>query len=70
MAGWYYGLSDNFKEQLSPVLEITDTWGFEIYYNFEITPWFHVTPDIQIVQSQREEDDIAVILGVRGVIDF
>jgi hypothetical protein len=70
VAGWYNFLSDNFKDLVSPVIDLRDTWGFELYYNIAINKWLHLTPDIQLVQNEREDDDIAVIPGVRLVIDF
>jgi hypothetical protein len=42
--------------------------GVEIYYNFEINKWLHLTPDLQIVQNEYE--DVAVIPGIRLVMDF
>jgi hypothetical protein len=70
VAGWYNFLSDNFKDLVSPVIDLRDTWGVELYYNIAINKWLHLTPDIQLVQNEREDDDIAVIPGVRLVIDF
>jgi carbohydrate-selective porin OprB len=52
------------------VVDLRDTYGFELYYNFAINKWLHLTPDLQIVQNERERDDIAIIPGVRLVIDF
>jgi len=69
-AVWWNGLSDNFTDLVSPVADLRDLWGVELYYNFEVTPWFHVTPDLQIVQNEFDDDDTAVILGVRGALDF
>jgi porin len=67
---WYSWLSDNFKDLVSPVADLRDTYGFELYYNIAINKWLHLTPDLQIVQNERERDDIAIIPGVRLVIDF
>jgi carbohydrate-selective porin OprB len=47
-----------------------DTWGLELYYNFEINPWLHLTPDLQLVQNDDKDDDFAVIPGIRLVLDF
>lgn len=67
---WYNGLSDNFKDLVSPVVDLQDTWGTELYYNFAINKWLHLSPDLQLVQNQRKADDFAVIPGVRLVLDF
>jgi hypothetical protein len=56
--------------EATPVDELRNTWGFEMYYNYELTPWSHLSADLQLVQNQRKGDDFAIIPGVRMVIDF
>ena len=67
---WYNGLSDNFVDLLASEIELRDTWGFEFYYNLAINKWMYLSPDIQFVQNEREEDSFAVIPGIRLVIDL
>jgi hypothetical protein len=52
------------------VLDLEDIWGAEIYYNVEATPWMHLTADAQLVDNENRDDSMAVILGLRLVIDF
>ena len=70
VAGWKNWLSDNFKDLVSPVIGLRDTWGFELYYNIAINQWLHLSPDLQFIQNERKGDDLAVIPGVRLVMDF
>jgi porin len=70
VSGWHSWLSDNFTDLVEPVADLRDTWGFELYYNVEITPWMHLTADIQYVHNEWKDDDEAVIPGARLVIDF
>jgi porin len=70
IASWYRGLSHNFKDLVSPVIDQEDTWGVEAYYNFAVSPWAHLSADIQIVQNGRTTDDLAIIPGVRLAVDF
>jgi porin len=70
VGGWWNGLSDNFKDLTSPVIDLQNTWGFELFYNFAINKWLHLSPDLQLIENEREDDDLAVIPGVRLVIDF
>jgi len=70
VAGWYNWLSDNYKDLLSPVVGLRDTYGFEIYYNIEINKWLHLSPNLQLVRNERAADDFATIPGVRLVMDF
>ncbi len=41
--------------------------GIECFYNIEITPWLHVSPDLQIIVNPggRDEHDVAVVGGMR-----
>jgi porin len=42
--------------------------GIECYYNIEVTPWMHITPDVQVVVDPGggiENNDVAVVCGVR-----
>lgn len=71
--GYFYnGLNSGFKTLVSaaPGLNIQDVQGFELYYNAAITPWFHLTGDLQVVENQNVADDTAVILGLRASIDL
>jgi porin len=44
--------------------------GVELFYNVAVTPWFHVTPDIQILDPSREQNATAVLVGIRGRLSF
>jgi porin len=70
VAGWYSGLSGNFKDLVSPVIALRDTWGAEIYYSVELIPSVHLSGDLQFIQNQNKGDKIAIIPGVRLVADF
>ena len=71
VGGWWNGLSSNFKDLTSAVgVELRNPWGFEMYYNYELTPWSHLTADLQLVENQNEGDDFAIIPGIRMVVDL
>ncbi len=44
--------------------------GVEIFYDFEVVPSVHITPDIQIVDPGIAAADTAVILGLRVNLTF
>ena len=67
---FWNGLSNQFTDLVSPVLDLRNPWGIEMYYNFALTPWAHLSADLQFAQNQNQGDDVAVIPGVRLVIDF
>lgn len=71
VVGWWNGLSSNVKNLTAAGgLRIRDTWGFEMYYSYALTPWSHLTADLQLVQNQNSDDAFAIIPGVRMMIDF
>ena len=67
--GWYYtGISDEFGPVVSRLLR--DGQGVELYYDVAVTEWFHVTPDLQIVEPNAASLDTAIVPGLRARIDF
>ena len=58
-------LGDDFGLNLSE-----DVWTTELYYNYQINPWLHLSPNVQYAQNENDDDDPAVIIGARLVIDF
>ncbi len=83
VAFWYNWLSDDFKDLVSPVEDLRDFWGVELYYNIALNKWLHLTPGLQFiknehggqpeipfVQKKKSGDDLAIIPGVRLVMDF
>jgi porin len=71
VSGWVNGISENFRDLVSPVDDVRAySWGIEFYYNIEINKYLHLTPDLQLVQNGNEDDDLAVIPGIRLVMDF
>jgi porin len=80
-----FGVGYTFTRYSSPVrdlapvlLPIGNDQAIELFYNVGVTPWFHVTPDLQVVFPAREDTippnrqsiDTALVLGLRAKIDF
>jgi porin len=80
-----FGVGYSFTRYSSPVrdlapvlLPIGNDQAVELFYNFAITPWFNVTPDLQVVFPAREDTlppnresiDTALVLGIRAKINF
>jgi porin len=64
---WFHtSLTSNFKSLVSPVFTLHDVSGFETYYNAAITPWFHLTADLQVVEPADVNNDTALVLGLRA----
>lgn len=47
-----------------------DGQGFEIYYNIALTPWWHLTPDLPVLESAIKQFDTAIVLGLRTEIEL
>ena len=69
-AVFWNGLSDNYEDLVSPVVEVEDAYGFEVYYNVEVNKWLHLGPDLQVVDTELADEDTAVIVGLRLTTDF
>lgn len=66
-------------QTLAPVLlPIGNDDAVEVFYNIAVTPWFRLTPDLQILMPARDRTfppgataiDTAVVFGLRGKIEF
>jgi porin len=68
--GYYYA---NINDDINPVFGLNSEQGVEAYYNIEITPWFHITPDLQIIVNPGggfQNRDVAIVYGLRAQINF
>lgn len=69
--GYYYlKLSDDLPRIVRRRLLRDHDQGGEIFYNIEIAPWLHVTPDLQILGPARRGVDTTVVTGVRIRFEF
>ena len=57
----YLSVSDDLPRVIERRTQ--DEQGMELYYNVAITPWLHITPDLQVVEPTREKVDITVVAG-------
>ncbi len=67
---FYVGLSDGIKDLAPRLVPIRDEHGVDLFYNVAVTPWCHITPDLQVVTPARERVDTSLVLGLRAKIDF
>ena len=63
---FYTGLSSDFHRLASPLINIEDPYGGEIYYNAAVTPWFRLTYDLQLINPGEVANDTAVVAGLRA----
>lgn len=60
----YYYLSTGSANLVSR-LRLNDEWGVEAFYNIALTPWAHLTADVQYIDGAGARSGDAVILGAR-----
>lgn len=83
--GYYYlkvsgDLRDVFPPLLRTRIGLDHEQGVELFYNIAVTPWLHVTPDLQFIDAARNKSPIvgaerksigtAVVAGLRVKVDF
>lgn len=64
---WFHtDLSGEFINLVSPVTALHNVSGIETYYNAAITPWFHLTGDLQVIEPAEINKDTAIVVGLRA----
>jgi porin len=70
-----YGVGYYFfdvSDRLHPY-NLSSEQGVEVFYNIEVTPWLHITPDLQIIQNPGGgigDRDVAIVYGIRMQTSF
>lgn len=44
--------------------------GVELFYNAAVTPWFHVTSDLQVLDPAQSHNATALVVGLRARLSF
>lgn len=44
--------------------------GVELFYNAAVTPWFHLTPDVQVLDPAQQHNATALLVGIRARLSF
>ena len=70
--GYYYL---NMSNDLAGVFQANAEQGIEIFYNIEVTPWLHITPDLQVIidpggNTGAGGRDPAIVYGIRAQMNF
>lgn len=70
VGAFYYNLSDVLEDTFVPAIKFRDEAGIEIYYNYAVTPWLSIGPDIQYIKPARGAFDNALVVGLRMQLRF
>lgn len=66
LACYYIGASNEFGPAPRALLDPQDGVGVELFYNFQVTPWLNVTPDVQFIRpGNRAIANDALVYGLR-----
>ncbi|HSA27657.1 MAG TPA: carbohydrate porin [Phycisphaerae bacterium] len=67
--GYYHA---NISDRIMPEFGLHSEQGVEAYYNIEITPWCHISPDLQVIVDPggASGPDVAVVYGLRMQMTF
>ena len=65
---FYIQLSNEFNRIIER--NFGDSQGAEIFYNVEVKPWLHITPDFQIIEPSSKHVDRTYVAGFRVKMDF
>lgn len=84
-AGYFHNeISSGFRDTVGPLLSVAatfanrartriaieDTDGFEAYYKAQLTPWFALTADLQVITATLSTEDTKLVTGLRGKATF
>jgi len=68
--GYYYVALNN---SISPAFGLHAEQGVELFYNIEVTPWLHISPDLQVIMNPGggfQDRDTAIVYGLRAQMTF
>lgn len=67
--GYYHA---NINDEINPAFGLHSEQGVEVYYNIEITPWCHLSPDLQVIMNPggSSRNDVAIVYGLRMQMTF
>ncbi len=76
--GYYYlKFSNDLAKIIRDRISLDHEQGVELFYNIEVLPWLHITPNLQIIMPSRKgpaapnkDIDTSVVAGFRLKIDF
>jgi porin len=70
LAYYYLRFSGDFKDVARVITPVRNERGVELFYDVGVTPWLHITPDLQVITPILERAETGLVLGLRMKIDF
>jgi len=70
LGAYHYDFSDDLRLGAAPLVKIGNETGVEVFYNAALTPWCHLTADLQWIRPVRSEFRDTWAGGLRVSFDF
>ena len=67
---FHLATSQTLKDELAPYYELGDEIGLEMFYTAAVTPWFHLTADLQYVDPAPGNLRSGVFVGIGSSVKF
>lgn len=67
---FHVATSNALTDELSPYFELGDESGIEMFYTAALTPWFHVTMDLQYIDPAPGNARDGVFAGIGSSLKF
>jgi carbohydrate-selective porin OprB len=70
LTGATLAISNVLKDAAPNLSPLKNEEGVELFYNIAVNQWFHITPDVQVIDPYKQRADTSFVAGVRAKIDF
>ena len=70
IGGFWYNFSNVLQETIAPALNFNDEIGLETWYRLQLTPWFAVTADLQVIDPAAGDQPAFAIGALRANLKF
>lgn len=67
---YHYNFSEELRIGVAPLITLEPETGIEVFYNFAVTPWFHLSAGGQWIDPVNESLPTSWLGGIRASIDF
>jgi porin len=70
VAYFHFSFSSDLKDELVPLFRLRDQSGVEVFYNVAVTPWFHVSGNVQFIRPGAGRFPDAIYAGLSSYVRF
>jgi len=66
----FIGLGFLYADICDNLANVSNEYGIETFYRFQITPWFHIQPDMQFIANPNGTGRDALVFGIQAGLVF